>query len=363
MREESKGRYEMLWDCPGCGTEKLLGLTHRHCPNCGAPQDPSKRYYPPEHEKIAVENHPYQGVDKQCGACDTPNAAKATFCVGCGSPLDGSKEVRTRGEQVGKEAIRSGETVADAKKDAEKARLVEQERQKAAHAAASGAAPASAGGKSRIWMVVLGVVLLGLCGICGVFLFWQKDAALTVTGHSWERSIAIESLGPVREKGWRSDMPLDAADVSCQQEVKETKKIPDGEDCEDKRVDKGDGSFEEKRVCTTRYREDPIYADKCSYTVNKWAVSETKKASGSGQSPAPSWPPAGLSNPGTCIGCQREGLRKESYKVNFKDSEGASKDCELPQERWASIPVGSGWTTKVGVMSGALDCGSLTPAK
>ena len=22
-------RYEMLWDCPSCGTRKLLGLTHR----------------------------------------------------------------------------------------------------------------------------------------------------------------------------------------------------------------------------------------------------------------------------------------------------------------------------------------------
>ena len=63
MREESQGRFEMLWDCPNCGTDKLLGLTHRHCPNCGAAQDPSKRYFPADDQKVAVENHPYQGAE------------------------------------------------------------------------------------------------------------------------------------------------------------------------------------------------------------------------------------------------------------------------------------------------------------
>ena len=27
--------FEMLWDCSYCSAKKLLGLTHRHCPNCG----------------------------------------------------------------------------------------------------------------------------------------------------------------------------------------------------------------------------------------------------------------------------------------------------------------------------------------
>ncbi|NJK31090.1 MAG: hypothetical protein HC927_01010 [Deltaproteobacteria bacterium] len=26
----------MLWDCPRCGTTKLHGVDHRHCPNWGA---------------------------------------------------------------------------------------------------------------------------------------------------------------------------------------------------------------------------------------------------------------------------------------------------------------------------------------
>jgi hypothetical protein len=362
MREETKGRYEMLWDCPGCGTEKLLGVTHRHCPNCGAPQDPSKRYYPPDSEKIAVENHPYQGVDKACPACETANAAKAGFCVNCGSPLDEAKAVRTRSEQVGIEALKAGETVSDAKKDAEAARKAERERQLAAHGAASGAAPASGGGKGKFTLIAVAMVMMVLCGLCGIFFFWKKDAGFEVTGHHWERSIAIESLAPVQEQAWRSDMPADATNVSCQPEQKETVNVPDGEDCVDTREDKGDGSFEEKKVCTPRFREDPVYADKCSYTVTKWSATDSAKATGDSLTPAPAWPTVTLSNPGTCVGCQREGSKKESYTLTLKDASGAQKNCELPMDKWSTMAVGSRWTGEVGVVSGEVDCGSLRPA-
>jgi len=54
----------MLWDCEFCGTKKLLGKTHRFCPNCGAQQDPKARYFPSDEEKVAVKDHVYVGVDK-----------------------------------------------------------------------------------------------------------------------------------------------------------------------------------------------------------------------------------------------------------------------------------------------------------
>ena len=50
------GTYQMLWDCKFCGTQKLLGVTHRHCPNCGAAQDPERRYFPAEADMVALEN-------------------------------------------------------------------------------------------------------------------------------------------------------------------------------------------------------------------------------------------------------------------------------------------------------------------
>src|SRR6185295_10750417 len=86
--------YEMLWDCAYCGTRKLLGKTHRFCPKCGAPQDPEKRYFPTEDEKVAVEDHVYVGADRLCGNCGSAMSAKALHCTQCGAPLEGAREVK-----------------------------------------------------------------------------------------------------------------------------------------------------------------------------------------------------------------------------------------------------------------------------
>ncbi len=100
MREEDAGRYQMLWDCPACETPKLLGIDHRHCPNCGNPQDPKRRYFPPEGEEIAVNDHAYHGADLKCPACETPCSAVANNCGACGAGLDAAKSVEQRSEQI-----------------------------------------------------------------------------------------------------------------------------------------------------------------------------------------------------------------------------------------------------------------------
>ncbi len=92
-----RGTYQMLWDCPYCGSEKLLGLDHRHCPTCGAPQDPARRYFPSEADKIAVVDHRFSGADRVCPSCQTPNAATCEFCGNCGTPLSEAAEDRCRG--------------------------------------------------------------------------------------------------------------------------------------------------------------------------------------------------------------------------------------------------------------------------
>ena len=69
-------RFEMFWDCKQCGTKKLLGITHRNCPNCGNAQDETNRYFPADGEEIAVTNHQYVGADWDCIYCSTPNSQK-----------------------------------------------------------------------------------------------------------------------------------------------------------------------------------------------------------------------------------------------------------------------------------------------
>ena len=92
--------YEMLWDCKYCGQKKLLGLTHRFCAGCGAPQDPAARYFPADHEKVPVHAHPYVGADVACPACRQPMSRAAKCCTSCGGPLDRGAEVARRADVV-----------------------------------------------------------------------------------------------------------------------------------------------------------------------------------------------------------------------------------------------------------------------
>jgi uncharacterized membrane protein YvbJ len=92
--ERTVGTYEMLWDCEFCGTKGLLGKSQRHCPECGAKQDADKRYFPKEGDEIAVTGHKYEGTDRYCPACNNPQGAAGKNCANCGSPMDGSAEVK-----------------------------------------------------------------------------------------------------------------------------------------------------------------------------------------------------------------------------------------------------------------------------
>ncbi len=327
MTTREKGTFQMLWDCPSCDTPKLLGLDHRYCPNCGFPQDPDKRYFPPEGEEIAVADHVYQGVDWQCPGCDTPNAAKAGFCVSCGSPKEGdARQVELKDERP----------------------------------PAPAPAPPRKSKKGCLLLGCGGLLLVALV-FAVVALLWKKDVQLQASSHHWERSIEIERYQAVSESAWSGDVPAKAYDKRCSREVREHKKVADGETCTTKNVDKGDGSFDKVEECTTKYREEPVYDDKCSYKIDKWATARTEKASGDGMGQAPSWPSVGTLRSGSGLGAEREGSRRETYTVTYTDSDGGTHDCAYPQQRWQGIGQGSLWKAKAGVMFSNLDCDSLSP--
>ena len=340
--------YEMLWNCPFCGTKKLLGKTHRHCPECGAPQDPSYRYFPSDDEKVAVEDHVYVGADRLCPACDNPMSAAAPHCSNCGSPMEGASEVRRRADQTG-DAF-SGETEADARRELDAPQP-------------SPAAPPPK--KSRKKLVIAGVLGCGglvavAAAVVGILaVFWTKPVEVTVTHRSWERTIEVEQFSAVDEDEWCDSMPSGAYDVSRTSEVRSHKKVPDGEECTTQRVDNGDGTFTEKQVCSTKYREEPVYDEKCSYTVDRWVVDHVEEASGS-EKDAPSWPDVALEKEGTGLGAQREGERVETYTVHYESPEKKAFTCTYPQAEWEDIEAGSTWTGEAGALTGDLRCGTLT---
>jgi hypothetical protein len=356
--------YEMLWDCAYCGTRKLLGKTHRFCPKCGAPQDPTGRYFPPEGEEVAAEGHVYVGADRTCESCGSAMSAAALHCSQCGADLTGARTVALI--QDGAPAAVSTVAAATGPADA----FVEEAAP--ADALATDAAPADVAELSeppsappsrwlrRAALGCGGVVLL-VVGFLLVAILWREDDTATVTRHDWERTIAVEALAPRSESAWCDSVPSGAYGVSRKREVRSHRQIKVGEDCTNRRVDQGDGTFRVQRDCSPRYREEDVYGDKCYFSVDRWGVSRTERAAG--DSAAPRWPEVALARTGTCRGCERQGARTEAYRVSLRMSGGDTFECTFPEGRWRELGDGTRWGVEKSKVTGQAFCSTLKPAR
>jgi hypothetical protein len=193
-------------------------------------------------------------------------------------------------------------------------------------------------------------------------VFWKKEVALTVTGHTWQRVIYIERFAALTESAWCDQMPRGAYHVSRSREVRSHKKIPDGETCTTRRVDNKDGTFSERRECRPKYKEEPVYDDKCRYTINKWHEARSVSASGASLAEPPVWPRVTLPrNPPAVLGAERTGRNVAKYTVHFVSKEGQKHTCDFAEPKWRAIGVNSPWSAEIGALTNVLDCDSLVP--
>jgi hypothetical protein len=347
--------YEMLWDCQFCDTKRNLGLTHRFCPNCGAPQNPNSRYYPSDEDKVEVHDHVYVGVDVTCPACNELNSAAAEFCGQCGSPLTAGAKARTLEQQVrsqGESFESSGSRdVVKEQFDAEMRRV--------------GVLPDEKKKRGGLNWKIFAMIAVVIAAIIGAFVAFNytEEATLIVTGHQWERSISIQEYRNFSTRAWSDSRPAGDNVVrgSCSREVRSYNKIPDGEVCRTVRRDNGDGTFSQSQECTTRYRDEPVYDDMCTWTGQRWENAQPVIASGD-LSDTPTWPNLNLNCDGQRrIACERESGRNESYRVLFDNTEkDASYECPFSQAQWQDIAVESLWTAEVRVLvGGMIVCDSL----
>lgn len=351
--------YEMLWDCRFCGVKKNLGKTHRFCPNCGAPQNPEARYFPADAEKIAVEDHEFVGADVICPACKHPNSKASKNCCDCGSPLDAGAAVKIRHDQVVADGQTfAGETVRDARAD------FSGETPAGPNGPAPPAPAPKPQGMSTKAKVAIVAVILAIITTILVVIFWRKQVEVKVIGHEWAREIQIETYGPTTESDWCDRMPAGAREISRRKQQRGSESVKDGENCSTRKVDNGDGTFKEKRECTPRMVDKPVMADRCDYSVTKWAPSRSVKTGGSSVADNLTWPTVDIRRPGSCEGCEREGARTARYSVRF--SETGVKDekrCEFDEPRWRSFKIGSVWSVKERNVTGGLACDTIAPAK
>ncbi len=336
--------YEMLWDCKFCGTRKLLGKTHRFCPNCGAQQDATARYFPSDTEKVAVEDHVYVGADRICPACKSLSSAKAEFCGNCGKPLSGAAEAQQGASRTGSEDEQFGQSDKVYQKPKPSAAAAAPQKK------SSGAKP----------LLILAVVVAVIGG--GIFaLTRSQTSSAYVTGFRWERSLNVERFEAVPGKGDCNAVPIGAYSVNQQYEQVGSRQVPDGERCERVQVDQGDGTFREEQRCTTTYRSEPVYGYVCYYLLNTWVFARTEKLEGTKEQ-EPTWP--SLSSTGNCftLGCEREGGRNERYYLKLRYGD---RDFECPVEYglWEETGLERSFTVEVGSVLRDVRCGTLKPSE
>jgi len=348
------GTYQMLWDCKFCGTQKLLGVTHRHCPNCGAAQDPEQRYFPAEEDMVALEDHPYVGADKICPACQQPNSAASTFCTECGADLATGVVAPTQGVRE----IGTGRAETDTRRDVVKDRF-DAEMARVGVSQRPGRKLLGLGMGAWLAIAIVALLAIGI-GVIVYAVTYRTDAEATVNALSWERAIAIESFQAVPDSAWEDDVPGDAYGLSCERRQRSMRQVPDGshEECTD--VDQGDGSF--RRECRTvqDYRDEPVYDDWCRFTVNRWAHARDVTASGAGDDP-PAWPIYTLAQGSGALGSERAGAQREQYTVVLRLGDGDEQTCRFDNEAdWAQYRVGMAVTLKLDI-TGDADCATLKP--
>ncbi len=354
-RQESRvvGTYEMFWDCKYCGATKLLGVTHRHCPNCGAAQDPDARYHPPPSEEIALLDHVYVGADRMCPACDTPNSAAAGFCINCGGDLSSAAEVSQREDQHVGLGAGYHEDKRDVVKEQFKADIA---RAKAQRLEAE--RMASFFGRNRRKIRIgggLGVIAVVIGSIFG-FFFMRVSEEVTVVKHTWERTYEIQEYARVNETR-DCPAPSDAYDVSRRTE-RRPREVPDGQDCREvcteRRVDPGDGSGQVVQdcntVCETRYRTEYYNVEVCSYSINRWTdVDEEGDASwaiAGGAGINPQWPDVENRLPNCDIASEQVGQqcwenREEQYTLYFRRDNGKEVTCDFEDvDTWLAYEDG-----------------------
>ena len=311
----SEGHYEMLWDCEFCDTKGLLAKSQRYCAECGGPQNPDKRYFPEEGAEKRVDGHKYEGADRHCPACNTPQAAAGHNCTHCGAPLDGAKQVR-----------------------------------------GIAAAPVTAPPKKRRWWIV--ALVVGVLAVIALIAWWRlrtKSAEMTVTAHRWTRAIAIEEYADVDEGAWRDQVPGDARGVACHRKERSTRQVDTGEQrCRTVKKDNGDGTFEKQQHCDPVMRSEPVHDDWCRYTVRRWQQLEPVRATGTGLSPA--WPTAGLppDNAAAVLGAKRQGTRTETFTLVL-----GAQSCDVSEATWRKYRDGQPAKVEVRVASGDVVCSSL----
>ena len=345
MVKKTVGYVELEWTCPNCQTRNPG--PNKFCNGCGAPQPQDVAFEQPAQEKLLTDAAKVQqakaGPDVHCPFCNARSPAGAEFCGACGASLS-QATAREHGKVLGAHRDTPAAEIAcpscGAPNPADAGRcqkcgapLPGAEKVKAS--------PAPARPLNRKFLL-LGAGLIGLClaALCifGLLSTRTQEKTASVQQVAWERSVAIEALGPVEREDWADALPSDAEDVSCREARRGTSDSPEPGAIEvcgtPYTLDSGSGFGEVVQDCVYE-----VYDDLCSYTVLDWAPIDQVTASGSDL--APYWPQPSLASD------QRLGAQEEVYRVVLVTEDGRYVYEPSGEAEFSRFIPGSTWVLDV----------------
>lgn len=319
MAKKTIGYVELEWTCPNCNTENP-GL-QKTCKSCGSPQPENVQFHAPKQQDVLTDaqkvTQAQKGADFHCPYCNTRNPADATTCSQCGGDLTGAAQ-RVSGQVIGATATpTTGGAVA------------------AGNLSQPAKAPSN---KFRLWMLApVAVLLLACCALVGYLIFHTDAVKGNVQSVNWQRVVPIEALRDVTLEDWKDQLPQDATVLSCDLKYRTKQDSPAAhatEVCSTELVDKGNGAAEVVENCSYE-----VYDDYCKYTAQRWQEVDQAVAQGSDMNPV--WPAVNLA------AGQREGQRKESYKVFFDTQNGVKEFTTDNINLFSQLQPGSAWTLQI----------------
>ncbi|MDX2014921.1 MAG: hypothetical protein SFW67_32290 [Myxococcaceae bacterium] len=156
----------------------------------------------------------------------------------------------------------------------------------------------------------------------------------TVTAHEWVREVDVEALVDRDVEAWCDEVAPAAVVTARTQQPRGSRKVPDGESCTMKNVDRGDGTFEKREDCQPKFRDEPVLAERCTVREQGWKVVRTQTQRGS-IATAAQWPTISPAD-----GRERSGARRESWGLVLQVP-GRQVRCTVANEaRWRSVKDG-----------------------
>lgn len=314
MTQKSLGYMELAWTCPNCNTENP-GM-QKTCKNCGSPQPENVQFHAPQQKDVLTDEKKVaeaaKGANIHCPYCGTRNPVDATTCSQCGGDLTGGTK-RVSGKVVGATDAAQG-TPAPA------------------------AQPTKAASFFRWWMLLpVGVLLIICCVVAGFLMFHTEAVTGTVQNVSWQRIIPIQEIRDVTRSDWKDEVPNGADVLSCDLKYRGSQNSPAAhstEVCSTELVDQGNGAAEVVENCSYE-----VYDDYCKYTAQEWQ--EVDQAVAQGNDTDPVWPAVRLATG------QREGERKETYKILFDTDKGIKEYTTDNESLFRQLQPGSTWTLEI----------------